>query len=60
MSVARSESDCSSAEKGGDLGFFGKGKMQPPFEQAAFALRVSQMAGPVETDSGVHILLRLA
>ena len=59
MNTARAESDCSSAEKGGDLGFFGRGKMQPPFEAAAFALRVGQMAGPVDTDSGVHLLLRL-
>lgn len=59
MAVARTESDCSSAEKGGDLGFFGRGKMQPPFEAAAFGLRVGQLAGPIETDSGVHIMLRL-
>jgi len=38
--VAQSESDCSSAKRGGDLGKFGRGTMQPPFEQAAFSLQV--------------------
>jgi NIMA-interacting peptidyl-prolyl cis-trans isomerase 1 len=33
--VAKTESDCNSAHQGGDLGFFSRGKMQPPFEKAA-------------------------
>ena len=33
--LASTESDCSSAKKNGDLGFFGKGQMQPSFEKAA-------------------------
>lgn len=32
--LATRESDCSSAKRGGDLGVFGRGKMQPPFEAA--------------------------
>lgn len=56
--LAAVESHCSSAQRGGDLGSFGRGKMQPPFEAAAFALQVGQMSGPVETDSGVHLILR--
>ncbi|RKP03928.1 hypothetical protein CXG81DRAFT_23485 [Caulochytrium protostelioides] len=58
--LAASESDCSSAKAQGDLGFFGRGKMQPPFEEAAFALGVGEMSGPVETQSGVHLILRTA
>lgn len=57
-SVAARESDCSSASRGGDLGVFGRGAMQKPFEDAAFGLAVGQMSGIVDTASGVHIVLR--
>jgi len=58
--LARTESDCSSAKKGGDLGFFGRKKMQPAFEKASFRLRVGQLSDIVDTSSGVHVILRLA
>lgn len=58
--LASAESDCSSAAKGGDLGVFGPGQMQKPFEDAAFALRVGELSGFVDTESGVHIILRTA
>uniref|UniRef100_A0A8C4Q3V3 Peptidyl-prolyl cis-trans isomerase n=1 Tax=Eptatretus burgeri TaxID=7764 RepID=A0A8C4Q3V3_EPTBU len=58
--LASQYSDCSSAKKGGDLGFFGKGQMQRPFEDASFLLEVGKMSAPVFTDSGVHIILRTA
>ena len=57
--LARTESDCSSAKRGGDLGFFGPKKMQPAFEQASFALEVGELSEIVETSSGVHIILRV-
>ncbi|CAJ2505874.1 Uu.00g000040.m01.CDS01 [Anthostomella pinea] len=57
--LAMSESDCSSARKRGDLGFFGKGDMQQEFEQSAFALQPGQMSGIVETASGLHLIERL-
>ncbi|XP_054859132.1 peptidyl-prolyl cis-trans isomerase NIMA-interacting 1 isoform X1 [Eublepharis macularius] len=57
-SLASQFSDCSSAKAGGDLGAFGRGQMQKPFEDASFALRTGEMSGPVFTDSGIHIILR--
>uniref|UniRef100_A0A8C6VM60 Peptidyl-prolyl cis-trans isomerase n=1 Tax=Naja naja TaxID=35670 RepID=A0A8C6VM60_NAJNA len=57
-SLASQFSDCSSAKAGGDLGTFGRGQMQKPFEDASFALRTGEMSGPVFTDSGIHIILR--
>jgi len=58
--LASEVSDCSSAKRGGDLGGFGRGSMQKPFEDAAFALRVGEMSNMVETESGFHIILRTA
>lgn len=57
--LARTESDCSSAKRGGDLGFFGRRKMQPAFEKASFALQIGELSDIVETSSGVHIVLRI-
>lgn len=56
--LATSESDCSSARKKGDLGYFGKGDMQKEFEEAAFALKPGEMSGIVETASGLHLIER--
>ena len=53
-----SESDDPSARKGGDLGWFGKGKMQKEFEDAAFSLQVGELSRVVETQSGVHLVER--
>ena len=56
--LASKESHCSSAKTGGDLGHFGPGQMQRAFEEAAFALKVGEMSGPVDTASVVHLILR--
>lgn len=56
--LAVSESDCSSARKRGDLGFFGKNEMQKEFEENAFALKPGEVSGIVETASGFHLIER--
>jgi peptidyl-prolyl cis-trans isomerase D len=48
--------DPGSAQRGGDLGWFGRGRMVPPFEQAAFNARVGDIVGPVESQFGLHII----
>jgi hypothetical protein len=58
--IARTESDCRSAGKNGDLGFFGKGAMQKEFEDASFALKPGELSGIVETASGLHLIERYA
>lgn len=57
--IAYSESDCGSHERGGDLGLFGRGEMQRAFEEVSFALKVGELSGIVDTDSGIHVLLRV-
>lgn len=49
-----------SAKRGGDLGPFTRGKMTPPFEAASFALKVGELSGLVESESGIHVILRIA
>ncbi len=48
--------DKQSAMRGGDLDFFGRGRMVPEFEKAAFAASVGSIVGPVESQFGYHII----
>ena len=55
--VARELStDPGSRDKGGDLGWFGRGMMNPPFEQAAFTQPIGEIGEPVESPNGFHII----
>lgn len=48
--------DKGSAINGGDLGYFGKGMMVKPFEDACFSAKVGDIVGPVESQFGFHII----
>jgi peptidyl-prolyl cis-trans isomerase C len=54
--LARTYSEGPSAPSGGDLGFFGKGRMVPAFEAAAFSMKVNEVSNPVLTQFGYHII----
>jgi peptidyl-prolyl cis-trans isomerase SurA len=55
--AAREHSDdASNRDQGGDLGWFGRGRMVEPFEQAAFDAAIGAIVGPVETPFGFHVL----
>ena len=56
--LAKSFSKCPSSRNGGDLGRFGRGKMVPSFETAAFDLEVGEVSSPVRTQFGYHLIQR--
>ncbi|MFM7142905.1 MAG: peptidylprolyl isomerase [Alphaproteobacteria bacterium] len=56
--VAQEKStDMASARQGGDLGWFGRGRMVPEFEEVAFALEPGKVSDPVKSPYGWHVIL---
>ena len=57
--LAKEKSTGPSGANGGDLGFFGRGQMVPPFEKAVFAMADGEYSKePVQTDFGFHVIKR--
>jgi peptidyl-prolyl cis-trans isomerase C len=54
--VVKYSQDRTNNQKGGDLGYFGRGMMVPEFDSAAFAANVGDIVGPVKTKFGYHII----
>ena len=54
--LAKLYSQCPSGNAGGDLGYFGKGQMVKPFEEACFKAKAGDVLGPVKTQFGCHLI----
>lgn len=53
---ARENSTCPSSSNGGSLGEFTRGQMVPEFDNACFSMNVGEIAGPVKTQFGYHLI----
>ncbi|OGC93751.1 MAG: hypothetical protein A2W25_06455 [candidate division Zixibacteria bacterium RBG_16_53_22] len=54
--AAKYSQDANNSNKGGDLGYFLRGRMAPEFDSAAFAAPVGSIAGPIKTKFGYHVI----
>ena len=58
--AAQYSTDTGTKDKGGDLGWFGKGAMVAEFETAAYSLKVGEISEPIKSQYGYHIIQVLA
>jgi peptidyl-prolyl cis-trans isomerase C len=56
--IAKEKSKCPSSKSGGDLGYFNKGMMVKPFEDAVLRLAKDEISAPVQTQFGYHLIKR--
>ena len=54
--AAEVSDDKASAQSGGDLGFFARGRMEPAIEEAAYALKNGELSQPIQTPYGWHLV----
>jgi peptidyl-prolyl cis-trans isomerase C len=54
--LAKKHSSCPSGKKGGDLGYFTRGRMVKEFEDAAFSMEIGQVSAPIKTQFGYHLI----
>ncbi|MBR3995830.1 MAG: peptidylprolyl isomerase [Clostridia bacterium] len=54
--AAKEHSSCPSSQQGGNLGQFGRGQMVPEFDKAVFEMNDGEIAGPVQTQFGYHLI----
>jgi parvulin-like peptidyl-prolyl isomerase len=57
--MAKEYSECETGAKGGDLGTFTSGVMDPEFEKALYHLKIGEISKPVKTKFGYHLIKRL-
>jgi len=54
--AAKKYSSCPSGKSGGDLGYFPRGMMVKPFEEAAFSADINKVTDPIQTQFGWHLI----
>src|SRR5262249_25229789 len=52
----KNSDDEASAKNGGDLDYFGRGRMVPEFDQAVFAMQAGEISDPIKTQYGYHVI----